>query len=110
MERLELLRKGETPYRFILGGGDFEVGRQTLRFSGSSIHYDRVPNSFLIDCCRNVRIQGFERFVISLLPYSTNDDNLNDKRKTWRRIGGYELDIVYTEYIFDKDMNLIEQK
>ncbi|MDO8563599.1 MAG: hypothetical protein Q7R87_01175 [Nanoarchaeota archaeon] len=106
VERLSLLKKGENSFSHIWGGGEFEVLDRTLTFSGSSGNYGQVPNSFLIDCCRKVRIPNINTFVFSLSPYSLADTLLEERRQTWRDLGGYELDTERKRYAFDKDMKL----
>lgn len=106
---LSLITEDEIAYNHIWGGGNFGIEERQLRFSGSSSYYGKVPNSFLIAFCSSVRIPNIERLVIALTPYDLEDPQLEDRRKTWRDIGGFELDTERKEYVFDKDMKLISE-
>jgi len=110
VEGLKLLKEGESEHEHIWGGGEIEVDRLTLKFSGSSSTYGKVPNSFLIDCCKHVKIPNIGRFVFALLPYYTDDPSLEARRKTWREIGGYKLDTERKEYVFERVCNRLVRR
>ncbi|MEI6850150.1 MAG: hypothetical protein WCK29_03855 [archaeon] len=104
---LKLIKPNESQYQVIWGGGEVGIAMKKMDFTGNSGNYGQVPNSFLIDCIRNVRIQGIEQFTFKLSPYSREDENLEARRKTWRDIGNYELDTERKLYLFDGNMNPI---
>lgn len=104
VEGLKILKQNETPYGHIWGGGSFEVSRQSLRFYDSSSNYGQVPNSFLIDCCRHVSFPAIRKFVFALSPYFLDDPLLEERRKTWKKLGNYDLDTERKVYTFDERM------
>jgi len=113
VEELRLLKKGELS-ESIWGGGSFLLDDYQLEFSGSSGYYGKVPNSFLIACCRDLKLLDFFPSVgglsIGLARYFEDDPQLEDRRKTWRDLGGFELDTQRKEYVFDREMDLVEER
>ncbi|MFT4344157.1 MAG: hypothetical protein ACMXYE_05430 [Candidatus Woesearchaeota archaeon] len=103
-----LLREGELPSSFIVGGGSFNYSDRKLLFSGSSSHYGQIPNSFLIACCRTVRIPNVDTYVFSLSPYFSDDIHLEERRSFWRNLGDFELDTERKEYVYDGNMRLVD--
>ena len=115
VKTLQLIKeREELQSQHIWGGGEFVVyddeKDRTLFFSGSSWTYGRIPSSFLIDCCRKVKIPHINRFKFSLDPYSLSEPEIADIRKTWKDLGNYEIDTSRKEYLFDANMNPIKTR
>lgn len=104
VEALNLLKEHETTYQHIWGGGEFGTIRRQIEFTGLSGYFGKVPNSFLIACLKQARVPGVEKVTVSLYPYDPKDPQLEERRKTWRELGGFELDTEKKVYVFNKEM------